>query len=112
MILNKYIFKDIFKVQIVTLVVLLSVFLCQTVIKILGQASVGNIPIGVVSELIVYSLPSIGFILLPMSLYVGIIVSLSRMSSDSEMVVMRSSGLSGVRYLMHPDYSSNGYVSS
>ena len=99
MILNKYIFKDIFKVQIVTLVVLLSVFLCQTIIKILGKASVGNIPIDVVSELIVYSLPSIGFILFPMSLYVGIIVSLSRMSSDSEMVVMRSSGLSGVSFM-------------
>ena len=99
MILRKYIFKDIFKVQLVTLIVLLSVFLCQTVIKILGQASAGNIPIGVVSEMIVYSLPSIGFILLPMSLYVGIIVSLSRMSSDSEMVVMRSSGFSGVSFM-------------
>jgi len=99
LIIKKYIFKDILKVQIVTLIVLLSVFLCQTVIKILGQASTGSIPIGVVSEMIIYSLPSIGFILLPMSLYVGIIVSLSRMSSDSEMVVMRSSGLSGVSFM-------------
>ncbi|SFS46335.1 lipopolysaccharide export system permease protein [Succinivibrio dextrinosolvens] len=99
MIIKQYIFKDILKVQTVTLVVLLSVFLCQTVIKILGQAATGSIPIGVVSEMIIYSLPSIGFILLPMSLYVGIIVSLSRMSSDSEMVVMRSCGLSGVSFM-------------
>ncbi len=99
MILTKYIFKDIFKVQVVTLVVLLSVFLCQTIIKMLGKASAGSVPVDVVSELVIYSLPSIGFILLPMTLYVGIIVSLSRMSSDSEMVVMRSSGISGVTFM-------------
>ena len=99
MILYKYIFKDIIKVQVVTLVVLASVFLCQTVIKYLGQASSGSFPMKVVTELVAYSMPSIGFILIPMTLYVGIIVSLSSMSSDSEMVVMRASGISGVTFV-------------
>lgn len=73
--------------------------LCQTVIKLLGQASSGSVPVNILSELVLYSMPSVGFILLPMTLYVGIIVSLSRMSSDSEMVVMKSIGISGVTFM-------------
>ncbi len=99
MILTKYIFKDILRVQLVTFMVLLSVFLCQTVIKLLGKASSGSVPVDIVSELVLYSMPSVGFILIPMTLYVGIIVSLSRMSSDSEMVVMRSTGFSAVTFM-------------
>lgn len=99
MILTRYIFKDILKVQVVCFVVLFMVFLCQTVIKLLGQASSGSVPVNIVSELVLYSMPSVGFILLPMTLYVGIIVSLSRMSSDSEMVVMKSIGISGTTFM-------------
>ena len=99
MILTRYIFKDILKVQVVCFAVLFTVFLCQTVIKLLGQASSGSVPVNILSELVLYSMPSVGFILLPMTLYVGIIVSLSRMSSDSEMVVMKSIGISGVTFM-------------
>lgn len=99
MILTKYIFKDILRVQLVTFMVLLAVFLCQTVIRLLGKASAGSVPVDVVSDLVLYSMPSVGFILIPMTLYVGIIVSLSRMSSDSEMVVMRSTGFSAVSFM-------------
>ncbi len=98
MILYKYIFKDIFKVQLVTFLVLMSIFLCQSIIKFLGQASSGSVPVGIVTELVFYSMPSIGFILIPLTLYVGIIVALSRMSSDSEMVVMRAGGISGFTF--------------
>ncbi len=96
MILKTYIFKDIIRVQIVTLLVLMSVFTSQSAINFLGQASAGSVPMDVVPEMVLYSLPSLGFILIPMTLYIGIIVSLSRMSSDSEMVVLRSVGISGI----------------
>ncbi|MGN1280785.1 MAG: LptF/LptG family permease, partial [Succinivibrio sp.] len=99
MILYKYIFKDIVKVQTVCFAVLFTVFLCQSVIKLLGKASAGVVPVDIVSELVLYSMPSVGFILLPMTLYIGIIVSLSRMSSDSEMVVMKSIGVSGSSFM-------------
>ena len=99
MILQKYIFKDIIRVQFVCFFVLFSVFLCQTLIKLLSRATSGSIPVKVVSELVLYSMPNIAYILLPMTLYVGIIVSLSRMSSDSEMVVMKSVGLSGFSFM-------------
>lgn len=83
MILTKYIFKEIFKTQMICFIVLFSVFMCQTVIKLLSKASAGTMPVDVVSEMVLYSMPSVGFILLPLTLYVGIIIALSRMSSDS-----------------------------
>ena len=63
------------------------------------MVSSGSIPVNVVFELVVYSIPSVGYILIPMTLYIGIIVSLSRMSSESEMVVMKSIGVSTVTFM-------------
>jgi len=99
LILTKYIFKDILKVQVACLIVLSSIFLCQTVIKLLGNVTSGTIPVNVLLELVLYTMPSVGFILIPMTLYVGIIVSLSRMSSESEMVVMKSVGVSTIIFM-------------
>ena len=99
MILTKYIFKEIFKTQMICFIVLFSVFMCQTVIKLLSKASAGTMPVDVVSEMVLYSMPSVGFILLPLTLYVGIIIALSRMSSDSEMVVMKSTGVSSKTFM-------------
>lgn len=99
MILSKYIFKEIVKTQLICFVVLFSVFMCQTIIKLLSKASAGTMPVDVVSEMVLYSMPAVGFILLPLTLYVGIIVALSRMSSDSEMVVMKCTGLSSASFM-------------
>lgn len=94
MILYKYLFKEIFKVQIVVLLVLFFVFITQVVIKLVSRASVGRIPANIVSELIAYSIPEILSLMLPLTLFTAIIIALGRVSSDSEMVVMRSVGFS------------------
>lgn len=96
MILNKYIFKEIVRSQLVTLFVLLSVFLCQSIIKYISRASVGRVPVDIVSSMVAYSVPSIAYLMLPLTLFVAILISLGRISSDSEMVVMRSVGYSTV----------------
>ena len=82
MILTSYVFKDIVKNQIVVFGVVFAIFMCQSVIKILGQASSGDLPAGVVVEMVWYSMPTFGFLLIPLTLFVGIIMSLARMSSD------------------------------
>ena len=94
MIIQKYIFKEIFKVQLVTFSVLLSVFLCQSIIRYVGRAATGETPSDVVFSMVLYSVPSICYLMLPLSLFVAIISAVGRVCSDSEMVVMRSSGFS------------------
>ena len=95
MIIYKYIFKEILKVQAATTVILLVVFLCQSTIKFIGRATSGRVPVDIVSSLVLYSVPPIIFIMLPLTLFIAVLVAIGRLSSDSEMVVLRSAGFSG-----------------
>lgn len=99
MILNRYIFKEILKVQLVTFTILLSVFLCQSVIRYVSRATTGDTPTEVIFSMVLYSVPSICYLMLPLSLFVAILSAIGRISSDSEMVVMRSVGYSGLNIL-------------
>ncbi|MGN0908740.1 MAG: LPS export ABC transporter permease LptF [Succinivibrio sp.] len=95
MILNRYIFREILKAQVVTLVVLFLVFLCQSYVRYISRAASGEIQMEIINRMVLYSIPSIAYLMLPLSLFVAILIAVGRISSDSEMVVMRSVGYSG-----------------
>ncbi|MBO6258669.1 MAG: LPS export ABC transporter permease LptF [Succinivibrio sp.] len=94
MILSKYIFKEILKVQCVTLIVLLAVFICQSIVLYVERASQGRIPVDFISLLVIYSVPSTLFLMLPLTLFASVLIAVGRISSDSELVVMRVAGYS------------------
>jgi LPS export ABC transporter permease LptG/LPS export ABC transporter permease LptF len=48
----------------------------------------------IVGELLLYSLPNIVVLTIPMSLLFGILIAVGRLASDSELIAMRSSGIS------------------
>ncbi|MDY6323422.1 MAG: LPS export ABC transporter permease LptF [Succinivibrio sp.] len=94
MILRRYIFREILKSQLVTLVVLLSVFLCQSMVRYISKSAEGDTPVDMIYQMVVYSVPSIAYLMLPLSLFVAVLMTVGRICSDSEMVVMRSVGFS------------------
>lgn len=94
MILYKYIFKEILKTQIITLIVLLVVFLSQSMIRLISRAAVGSVPVDIITNLAAYAVPEIAMIMLPLTLFLACLITLGRICSDSEMVVMRSIGFS------------------
>ncbi|HWN41009.1 MAG TPA: LPS export ABC transporter permease LptF, partial [Thermoanaerobaculia bacterium] len=53
-----------------------------------------GLPISIVGELLMLTLPNIVVLTLPMSLLFGILIAMGRLSSDSELIAMRSSGIS------------------
>jgi LPS export ABC transporter permease LptF/LPS export ABC transporter permease LptG len=53
-----------------------------------------GVPVSIVGRLLLYSLPNIVVLTLPMSLLFGILIAVGRLSSDSELVAMRSCGIS------------------
>ena len=53
-----------------------------------------SLPVPVVGKLLFLSLPNIVVLTLPMALLVGILIAVGRLSSDSELVAMRSCGIS------------------
>ncbi|HSF38863.1 MAG TPA: LPS export ABC transporter permease LptF [Thermoanaerobaculia bacterium] len=70
--------------------ILLLRFLFQSAEMIIRR----GLPVSVVGELLVVTLPNIVVLTLPMSLLFGILIAVSRLSSDSELIAMRSCGLS------------------
>lgn len=52
-----------------------------------------SLPTSAVLELLLLSLPHIVVLTLPMSLLVGILIAIGRLSSDSEIIAMRSAGI-------------------
>ena len=53
-----------------------------------------GLPLSVVGELLMYTLPNIVVLTIPMSLLFGILIAVGRMASDSELIALRSSGIS------------------
>lgn len=94
MIIFRYLFKEIFRTQVVILIILLGVFLSQSLIRLVSRAAVGSVPVELIASLATFAVPEIAMILLPLTLFLAVLISLGRISSDSEMVVLRSVGYS------------------
>jgi LPS export ABC transporter permease LptG/LPS export ABC transporter permease LptF len=58
-----------------------------------------GLPVATVGKLLLYSLPNIVVLTIPMSLLLGVLVGIGRMASDSELIALRSTGVSIVRLL-------------
>lgn len=84
-----------------TLVVLVTVVITMTLIRTLGQASRGSLNPSDVTLIMGYTVLAYTPTLLSMSLFIAIISTLSRMYSDSEMVIWFCSG-KGLSSLMRP----------
>ena len=100
MLLDKYIFKELLKSQLVVLLVLVTIFAGQSIVKLMTEAVVGGLPPRLIAMFLLYSLPEFLVYLLPLTLYVAIIITLGRICTDSEMVVMRAVGYSPGRIMM------------
>jgi LPS export ABC transporter permease LptG/LPS export ABC transporter permease LptF len=100
-ILSRYVFREILASCFLAIVLATFVIFLQGIgrlFELLVQAAKGP---GVVLELFVLSLPPILVLSVPFGVLVGILVGLGRLSSDNEMIAMRSAGVSS-RILVPP----------
>ena len=70
--------------------ILLIRFLFQSAEMIIRR----GLPVSIVGELLLYTVPNIVVLTLPMALLFGILIAVGRLSSDSELIAMRSCGVS------------------
>jgi lipopolysaccharide export system permease protein len=99
LILSRYIFKEILKTQLSLFVILTAVFLCQSFVQILTRATKGDIPASLVTQVLMLSIPNMSVFMLPLTVFLAVLITHARLSGDSEMVVMRSFGVSPLRNL-------------
>nr|WP_086937688.1 LPS export ABC transporter permease LptF [Thaumasiovibrio occultus] len=99
MIIVRYLTRETIKSQIAVLFVLFLVFFSQRFIQVLGSATEGSIPSDLILTFIGLYMPSMGLLLLPLSLYVGILLTFGRLYAESEITVMNATGI-GNKFLI------------
>ncbi|HEX7151823.1 MAG TPA: LPS export ABC transporter permease LptG [Thermoanaerobaculia bacterium] len=93
-ILTRYIFKEMLGPTLLGFGFYTSIILTQRLFDMAGMIIRRSLPGEVVGKLLLWSLPHIIVLTVPMSLLFGILIAVGRLSSDSEIIAMRALGLS------------------
>ncbi|MFH8133222.1 LPS export ABC transporter permease LptF [Pantoea osteomyelitidis] len=94
MIIIRYLVRETLKSQLAILFILLLIFFCQKLVRILGAAVDGEIPTNLVLTLLGLGVPEMAQLILPLSLFLAILMTLGRLYTESEITVMHACGLS------------------
>lgn len=92
--LTRYIFKEMLGPTTLGFIFYTSLILMQRIFDLAGVIIKRSLSGATVGKLILWSLPHIVVLTLPMSLLFGILIAVGRLSSDSEIIAMRSVGIS------------------
>ncbi|MEC5321405.1 LPS export ABC transporter permease LptF [Brenneria populi subsp. brevivirga] len=93
MIITRYLVRETFKSQLAILFILLLIFFCQKLVRILGAAVDGDIPTNLVISLLGLGVPEMAQLILPLSLFLGLLMTFGRLYAESEITVMHACGL-------------------
>ena len=92
-IIIRYLVREMLKSQLAILFILLLIFFCQKLVRILGAAVDGEIPTNLVLTLLGLGVPEMAQLILPLSLFLAILMTLGRLYTESEITVMHACGL-------------------
>ncbi|MEO8034607.1 MAG: LPS export ABC transporter permease LptG [Acidobacteriota bacterium] len=93
-ILTRYILKEMFGPTVLGFVFYTFIILMQSLFSLAGMIIKRSLPPATIGKLLLYSLPHIVVLTIPMSLLFGILIAVGRLSSDSEIIAMRALGIS------------------
>ena len=99
MIIQRYLTKEVLSSLTAVITVLMLAFLSQQIVRYLNYVAIGKIPTGVLLELVSFEVPYLLAILLPLSLFLGILLAYGRMYADQEMAILEMSGFGSMRLL-------------
>src|SRR5213075_603710 len=93
-ILTRYIFKEMLGPTALGFAFYTFIILMKNLFDVAGMIIRRSLPAATVARLLFLSLPHIIVLTVPMSLLFGILIAVGRLSSDSEIIAMRASGIS------------------
>lgn len=94
MILNRYINRQLFVTTVVVCFVLMMVLVSGRFIKYLAEAAAGEIAADILLLVMLFRLPEFLQMIVPLSMFIGVLLVFGRLSIDNELVVMRAGGAS------------------
>jgi lipopolysaccharide export LptBFGC system permease protein LptF len=92
-ILTRYILGEIFSHALIGCALFTFILFMRELPHILEMVVRNSSTLAIVSEVFLFMLPNIFVLTIPMGVLVGVLLGLSRMAADSEIVAMRASGL-------------------
>ena len=100
MILDRYLIKEAIPNFFIGLLVFTFVMLMNQILVLAEILITKGVDFVVIFLIIFYSLPALTVLTIPMSLLLGILLSFGRLNSDSEITVLRASGISFYRLMV------------
>ncbi|MBA6251979.1 LPS export ABC transporter permease LptF [Colwellia sp. MB3u-55] len=94
MIIFRYLLKEVTKTQLAVFLVLMTIFISNKFVRILDDAAEGGIPGHLVMVFIGLKIPDLAGMILPLSLFLGVLLAYGRIYADSEMTVLHACGVS------------------
>lgn len=94
MLIFRYLLRETFKSQLAVFFILMSIFIMLRFVRILGDATDGDVPADLVVGFITLYSPVLASLILPISLFLGVMLAHGRMYVDSEMTVLKACGIS------------------
>ncbi len=94
MIIFRYLLKEVAKTQLAVFFVLMTIFISQKFVRVLGDASEGSIPGQMVMIFIALKIPDLAGMMLPLSLFLGVLLAYGRIYADNEMTILHACGVS------------------
>jgi len=93
-IIFRYFLKEVAKTQLAVFFVLMTIFISRQFVRVLGDASEGGIPGHLVMVFIGLKIPDLAGMMLPLSLFLGVLLAYGRLYADNEMTVLHACGIS------------------
>lgn len=100
-ILDRYIFREILVPFFLAMTAFTSALLMGRFLKISELVVAKGVPLADIILLIAYLIPSFAFFTIPMSFLLAVMLAFGRLSGDSEIIAMKSSGI-GIARLLKP----------
>ncbi len=92
--LDRYVFREVLGPVTLGFAVYTFLLLMQFLFRSAEMIVRRDVPADIVGKLLILTLPNIVVLTIPMSLLFGVLVGMGRLSSDSELVALRSCGIS------------------
>jgi len=98
-IIFRYLSKEIMRATLIATLILLVIFVTNQSVQFLERTAAGQLPATALLQAIALQIPLFSGYLLPLGLYLGAILTLSRMYIDSEMTILYACGVSRFKIL-------------
>ncbi|MCP4473905.1 MAG: LPS export ABC transporter permease LptF [Gammaproteobacteria bacterium] len=99
-ILQRYFIREVLLVTLAVTAILVAIFLCNQLIRYLGDVAEGKLASWVMLDMMLLLIPLLTSFLLPLGFFLGLLLAYGRLYADSEMVVVFAAGFERWRLLV------------